>query len=227
MTKPTLHFYFDFISPYAYLAWHKFRKLAAEHDWQAECHPVVFAALLDHWGQLGPAEIPPKRIHVFKQTYRMAHRLGVPFAGPKTHPFRSIDALRLSLPAVAGDKQEKVIDALWSAGWGHGIEYSDKATLVRVLDDIGLDGSAMLAKTQEPDVKTLLHTSTKEAIEKGVFGVPTVVVGKEVFWGCDTFDDLLDVMTGKDPITPEVLGYLTEHRPSAMRARVRDKMPPS
>ena len=94
MSAP-IEFWFDFISPYAYLAWQRIHPVVEAHGRALIYRPVLFAGLLDHWGQLGPAEIPPKREFVFRQVLRRAAALGVPLEPPPSHPFNSLLGLRL------------------------------------------------------------------------------------------------------------------------------------
>src|SRR5690349_24411474 len=85
-----VEFWFDFISPFGYLAWQRIHSLVDAHGRDVVYRPTLFAALLNHWGQLGPAEIPPKRVFVFKQVLRRAHVLGVPLVPPPRHPFNPL-----------------------------------------------------------------------------------------------------------------------------------------
>ena len=109
-------FFFDFISPYAYVAWTQIHALAERNSAEVEAVPTLFAALLNAHGHKGPAEIPAKRVYVFKDAYRKAHAFGVPIALPATHPFNPLAALRLA--AVAPTRA--LIDALYRATWVEG-----------------------------------------------------------------------------------------------------------
>src|SRR5512140_3653821 len=91
-----IRFCFDYVSPYAYLAWTQIHALAARHGREVTPVPVLFAALLDAAGTKGPAEIPAKRGYVFKDVLRSAHRLRVPLVPPPAHPFNPLLALRVS-----------------------------------------------------------------------------------------------------------------------------------
>jgi len=196
----TIPFYFDYLSPYAYLGWHRMRALAKEEGWTLDAKPLLFGALLNHWGQLGPAEIPPKKKYTFKNAYRLAHAQGLPpLVPPATHPFNPLAALRLSLREVAGERQHEVIDVLFAATWARGREASDVESLVADLEEAGLPGKAMAARLGEPAVKAALRANVEEAIAAGVFGVPSMVVRGEVFWGQDDVPHLLAFLAGEDP----------------------------
>ena len=121
MDNRTLRFYFDFISPYAFFVSLKLPAMCERHGVTLEYYPVVFAGLLNHWGQLGPAEIPSKARHTAKQCMRYAKLNGITYKGPKHHPFNPLTSLRVSTLDVAGSDQVRVIECLYSlwvgAGW--------------------------------------------------------------------------------------------------------------
>lgn len=215
-----VEFWFDFISPYAYLAWQRVHAVA-EASGRAVVHrPVVFAGLLNHWGQLGPAEIAPKRLWTFKQVCRRAARLGVPMQPPPGHPFNPIASLRLVCALHdQPEGQRRLIDALFNATWGGGPGVHDAEALATTLSAAGFDAPAMLARTREPEVKQRLLANAQEAIERGVFGVPTMLVGDELFWGDDSFEDLDAYLRGEDPIDLAALSAWEGLRADAQRER--------
>src|SRR5688500_4915348 len=112
-----LVFSFDFISPYAYLAWTQIHKLAERCGLEVEPRAVLFAGLLNHHGQKGPAEIPSKRAYIFKDCVRRARLLRVPIAPPRSHPFHPLLALR-AVHAAPQDRKRALIDGLFAATWG-------------------------------------------------------------------------------------------------------------
>src|SRR5690554_5088901 len=114
MSAP-IEFWFDFISPYAYLAWQRIHPVVEAHGRALIYRPVLFAGLLDHWGQLGPAEIPPKREFVFRQVLRRAAALGVPLEPPPSHPFNSLLGLRLACLELPPADRRRLIDQLYRA----------------------------------------------------------------------------------------------------------------
>jgi 2-hydroxychromene-2-carboxylate isomerase len=208
MSRWTVDFYFDFISPYSYLAWLHARPRIAGAGVRVVPRPVLLFALLRHGGMLGPAEVPLKRAYLLRDCLRYAGRHGIPFTLPDPHPFMPITALRLALPEVAGDDQERVIDALFHAGWGQGRNLSDAGELARILEAAGLDGPRLVAATQEPAARDALRRQTDEAIARGIFGVPSSYVDGELFWGHDRVDDLCEYLAGDDPLDRERLAEL-------------------
>jgi uncharacterized protein (TIGR00369 family) len=200
-----LAFYFDYLSPYSYLAWNDLRqrlgKLSevSKQEVTLSPRPVLLAALLDAGGQLGPAEVPAKRRFVARDVLRRARRLGVSLVWPERHPFRPLDALRLSLPEVAGEQQLQVIDTLWKAGWREGMNLGDREQLEQALGAAGLPVDTLLLRASSDEAKRALRKETEAAIARGVFGVPTVMLDHELIWGADRLDDVFGLIAG-DPM---------------------------
>lgn len=212
-----IRFHFDFISPYAYLAWTQIHALAERTGAIVEPVPVLFAGLLNHHGQKGPAEIPAKRVYVFKDALRRATLLGVPLALPPSHPFNPLLALRAVL-AAPEDRRRLLIDALFAATWGDAPERGvDRPEVVRAAARAAGIDDDLVERASAPQIKDALRTSTEEAIAAGVFGVPAMRVGDELFWGLDSFDLLERHLRGEDPLTPELLARIRDVPASARR----------
>ena len=216
----SLDFYFDYLSPYAYLASLEMPALCQRHDVELRLHPVLFAGLLGHWGQKGPAEIPPKGRHAWRDCARHATERGIPMRSPLHHPFNPLTALRASLHEVAGDDQPKVIRTIFAHGWGQGGDLGDPAALAKALDAAGLDGAALLARGSEPRAKQILREETETAVGRGVFGIPTMLVGEELFWGLDQFRWLELFLEGRDPIAGIDRTQMFSQGPSAWRTGI-------
>lgn len=214
----TVRFTFDFISPYAYLASTQIHAVAARHGHEVELRPVLFAAFLNQHGHKGPAEIPPKRVWVFKEVVRRASMLGVPFGPPRSHPFHPLLSLRAVL-ACEPERRQALCERLWAEAWGGEASggLDDPATVVRRAAEAGLDGEALVARTRDPSVKAALRSNTEQALAEGCFGVPTMHVGDELFWGFDALD-LLDLyLAGKDPLDPALVARWRDLPSSASR----------
>jgi 2-hydroxychromene-2-carboxylate isomerase len=185
MTKAK--WYFDFISPFAYLHFARFPQLP--NNLEITPVPAVFGAILQHWGQLGPAEIPPKRRFVYRFFQWNADQLGIPFTMPPMHPFNPIPALRLCTAAGAGIENTR---AVFDLIYGKGIQ-PDSPEGIRLIGgalNIPHPESAM----QDPVVKDTLRANTAQATSDGVFGVPSFVIDGEVFWGGDSTGMMLDFL---------------------------------
>jgi 2-hydroxychromene-2-carboxylate isomerase len=221
-----IRFYFDYISTNAYLAWTQLPALAQRHGRAIEPIPVLFAGLLEAHGQLGPAEMPAKGLWMIKDNLRKAVRLGVPLNQPAFHPFNPLLALRVSSLALEDSQRSALIDALFRAVWVEGLHVSEPAVVERVADEIGLQGAALVAQAQRDEVKARLRKQTDDAIAHGVFGVPTMLVGDELFWGYDDFTHLDLYLAGKDPLAASGWGTDEWSSPparSAMRKRVQPR----
>ena len=188
MTKAT--WYFDFISPFAYLQLARFPQLPA--DLEVTPVPVVFGALLKHWGQLGPAEIPPKRRFVYRQFKWNADQLGIPFLMPPRHPFNPLPALRL---CVAAGGQIDHVRSVFDVVYGQGLQPDAPDGIQAMAQALGISDPEVAISSQS--VKDVLHTNTESAIAAGVFGVQTFVAGGEVFWGGDATEMFLSFL--QDP----------------------------
>ena len=184
-----LKWYFDVISPFAYLQHELF--LRDHPDLKLEYKPVLLAGLLSHWGSKGPAEVPMKRLFTYKHTLWMARRFDIEMSPPPGHPFNPLRALRLIL--LAGCKRNvvtKVFRHIWREGRG-----LDNGEFAELAASLGIEDAAN--RIGKDDVKSALRKNTDEALRRGLFGVPTAVVGDEIFWGLDATEMLLAYL--KDP----------------------------
>jgi 2-hydroxychromene-2-carboxylate isomerase/predicted enzyme related to lactoylglutathione lyase len=195
-----LTFYFDFISPYAYLAWTQIHALAARHGCEVVPRPILFAVLLDANGTKGPAEIPRKRVYTFKDVMRSAHRLGVPIAAPASHPFNPLLALRVASADMEAEQRRALIDALFTATWGRSVDVTVPANVAEIARSVGLDGTDLVEWAASPLAKERVKQATAEALEAGAFGVPAMVALGELFWGLDSLPNLERFLEGTDPM---------------------------
>lgn len=188
----TLDWYYDFISPYAYLQCATFPALPA--GIQVRLKPVLFGALLDQAGTLGPAEIPGKREHTYRQTLWLAQRHGVPMRLPPRHPFNPLSVLRL---AIALDAPLETVRRIFEFIWAEGRDPSEAAEFTVLANSIGVANVG--ARIADPAVKARLKSNTEEAVAAGVWGVPTFVIDGFCFWGFDCSQMMLDYLD--DPST--------------------------
>jgi 2-hydroxychromene-2-carboxylate isomerase len=211
-------FYFDPISPYVWLCAASAIERIEAAGAQVRMQPVLFAAMLNAHGNVGPAEIAAKRAYTFRDVMREAARGGLPFAGPPGHPFNPLLALRMC--TALGDERERrrFALALLSACWESGDDISDEATLARIADECGVDGAALIAATRQPQVKQQLAMATEQAIAAGVFGVPTFRLDDELFWGGDRVEALLWRLEG-EAIDEDKLSQFLAKAPLAERKR--------
>jgi 2-hydroxychromene-2-carboxylate isomerase len=183
-----IKWYFDFISPFAYLQMAQFSHLPK--NIKLKPIPVVFGGLLAHWGQLGPAEISPKRKFVYRFFQWKADSLGVPFKMPPSHPYNPLSSLRLCI--AAGSKIEDV-QVIYNVIYGKGIQPDSEEGLGMMAQELNIKNPE--EAINNINVKEKLKQNTENAIKDGVFGVPTFVVEDELFWGGDATDMMLDFLS--------------------------------
>ena len=178
----TAIWYFDFVSPFAYICLRRLSELPT--DLMIEYRPVLFAGILNHWGQKGPAELPTKRRYTYRWSHWWAHSLGLPLRYPAAHPFNPLHHLRL---AIACGSKAEAISAIFDEVWTTGADASDAARFAALSRKLGI------AEISQ-EAKDLLRKNTDEAVQRGVFGVPTFEVDGELFWGADSIEFLKDFL---------------------------------
>jgi 2-hydroxychromene-2-carboxylate isomerase len=216
MPASTLRFFFDYLSPYAYLGWTQIHALAERFAVTVEPVPVLFAGLLDAHGTRGPAETPARRRYLIRDVARLAHRMGVPLALPPAHPFNPLMALRVSSLPMSAEQRRALIDGLFAAAWGSGVGVSDPETVDAIASRVGLPARASEAAASA-EVKARLRDETAAAVREGVFGVPTVLVGGQMFWGCDSLSHLEYFLGHGDVVAPDLVERWERLPASAVR----------
>lgn len=201
---PPITWYFDVISPFAWLQWPAIQRIAAERP--VQLRPILFAGLLDRLGHKGPAEIPAKRRFTYRHALWRARQKGLPLQFPPSHPFNPIPALRLCIAAGA---TVEAIDAVFRWIWEHGRAADSVEALQPLALQLGLDD--LEAALGDATVKQALRDNFEAAVADGVFGVPTLVIHGELFWGEDATDFALATLHD-----PELLHDSTFHRLDAL-----------
>jgi 2-hydroxychromene-2-carboxylate isomerase len=183
--------YIDFLSPYPYLQLANFGRFSA--DLEIHPIPVLFPALLSHWDNKGPAEIPAKRTQTYRYCHWLAGKRGIPFKAPPKHPFNPLPMLRLAV-SLEGDLA--AIKTMFHHVWGIGQDADAPESMLSLAVKLGVDDAE--ARINDQAVKDTLRANTDQAIERGVFGVPTFAIGDELFWGDDVTDMMLDYLDNPD-----------------------------
>ena len=192
-------FYLDFISPYACLAFERLPEALEGLSYSVSYQPVLFAGMLKHYGQLGPAEIAPKRDWTYRQVLWLAHSLGIALQMPASHPFNPLPLLRLALAcssdAAPSHPNRHVCEAVFRHVWRGGAEASD-AQRLQVLTQQLAPRWDLQDEAHAASIKLQLKKNTEDAIAKGVFGVPSFAVDDKLFWGLDALPMLRDYLQG-------------------------------
>jgi 2-hydroxychromene-2-carboxylate isomerase len=187
-------FYLDFISPYSYLAFEKLPEALKGLSYEVDYRPVLFAAMLKQHGQLGPAEIAPKREWTYRQVLWTGHAHGIPIDMPAAHPFNPLALLRLALACgESGLINRYVAETVFRHVWRGGADAADPQRLSQL--------HKLLNPQRDPaggEVKNELKTNAELAIATGVFGVPAMLVDGKLFWGFDALPMLRAYLEGDD-----------------------------
>ncbi len=181
-----LEFFYDFVSPYSYLASSRVEALAARAHAAVRFRPFLLGGVFKATGNRAPIEVVAKGRHMWVDLERWARRLAVPFRRPETFPVASILALRAAFAAERAGRLVPYTHAVFRAFWGEGRDIADPQVLAAVASSAGLDGPAVVAAA--PEFKAALAANTQEAVDRGTYGAPTFFVGGELFVGNDRMD---------------------------------------
>jgi 2-hydroxychromene-2-carboxylate isomerase len=189
MTK-AVEFFFDVGSPAAYLAWTQLPKIVQATGSEIEYRPILLGGVFQATGNRSPMEVPAKGQYMQDDLQRYARRYGVPFKQNPFFPVNTLALMRMVLGLQLRQPERMVpfVDAVLRALWVEGRNMNDAATVGAVLREAGFDPEQMLALASDPAIKDDLKVATQEAVQRGVFGAPTFVVGGEMFWGQDRLD---------------------------------------
>lgn len=187
MTK-TVDFYYDYGSPAAYLAWTQMPALCAQHGADLIPHPVLLGGVFKATGNQSPVMVEPKGEWMFGDLERHAAHYGVPFVKNPYFIINTLPLMRGAMWARANGKLDAYDKVMFEAIWVTEKDMNDVAVIGRVLADGGFDPGEVVAAVQEPDIKGELISDTEAAVAKGLFGVPTMIVGGEMHFGQDRLD---------------------------------------
>lgn len=213
---PSADWYFDFVSPFSYLQCEQLPSL--ERALRVRYKPVLFAGLLKAHDHKGPAEIPAKRRFTYRFVVWQAKRLGIPLKFPAAHPFNPLPLLRL---AIVADCDPDAVRRIFRFVWRNGRIGDLPIEWAELMAELGLAGAE--ARIATPEVKDTLRRNTDEAIARGVFGVPTLAIGEELFWGADATEMAADfIARGCNFADPE-MDRVAALPAAAERAEVKRK----
>lgn len=218
MGERTANWYFDFISPFAYLQWQRLKVLSSQDEQACTIayRPLLLAALLNHHGQMGPAEIPAKRLFTYRHVQWRAQRAGVALRFPPRHPFNPLAALRL---CVAAGSTPAAIDAVFAHIWRDGQPADTPEGIAALAARLGLDDPE--AATADAAVKAVLAGNFASALQDQVFGVPTLAIEGQLFWGEDATDMFLGYLAQPGLFDSDAMQHLAQLPVGAQRRQAR------
>ena len=192
-----VEYFFDYVSPFAYLADTQLPALFARTKAEVVYRPFFLGGVMQASKNSPPITVPNKGRYMFTDIQRWAKRYGVP-ANPNPHfPVNTLNAMRAAVAAVDQPNFADFHRAMFRGVWVDGQNLADEAVLKSTIDAAGLDGAALLARSKDKAVKDTLRKNSEEAVERGAFGAPTFFVGDEMFWGNDRLDFLEETLKGK------------------------------
>jgi 2-hydroxychromene-2-carboxylate isomerase len=186
MAQP-IDFYFEFASPYGYLASTQIEALAAHYGRTVLWHPIMLGAAFKETGARPLTHTPLKGPYLLHDVPRFARLLGVPLTLPPVMPMNSLAASRACVWVEEDDpaQAKRLAQALLHAHWGEGRDLSGPEAVAEVAAGLGIERDALLTAVADQRIKDLLKDQTQAAIDRGVFGSPFVLVDGEPFWGAD------------------------------------------
>lgn len=188
--KAPIDFYFDFSSPYGYLAAHKIDEMAGLYNREVDWKPVLLGVIFKTTGAQPLLDIPIKGLYARRDIERTARMMGLPFTLPSVMPFPSIPAARAVYWVKDQDPAKAVtlVKALFDEAFAKGGDIRGAEAVVRVAGEVGIDGAALATALGDAAVKERLKTEIEAAMQAGVCGSPFFVVDGEPFWGADRLD---------------------------------------
>ena len=191
MIKP-FDFFFDFVSPYSFLAHKEIRKIEYKANIKIKYRPVLLGGLHNLHGIKAPAFIPAKAKHMIRDCKLIAEKKNIKFKFNSYFPIRSLVLMRGVLVAEEDNYKSYYIDSIFNAIWQDGLNLNDENIIQKILKNLNVNPKTFLLRSASSSVKDSLKKKTAEAYEKGIFGAPSFVANNKIFWGQDRIEFALD-----------------------------------
>ena len=195
----TLEFYFDFGSPTAYLAHKRLQQLSAQYDLLIDYKPMLLGGVFKATGNTTPVAIPAKGQYMLAHDLpRFARRYNVPLNINPHFPINTLHLMRAAIAAQRLDCMPAYVGAMFDAVWVDGKNMGELDVIAQTLADNELDSEALMALSQDPEVKAQLISNTEAAVERGIFGAPTLFMDGEMYFGQDRLDFVEEALQAQD-----------------------------
>ena len=190
MIKP-FDFYFDFISPYSFLAHKEMRKIEIKTKIKIRYKPILLGGLHNLHGIKAPAFIPAKAKHMIRDCKLIAERNNVKFKFNSYFPIKSLNLMRGVLVAEEDNIKNYYIDNVFNTIWQDGLNMNDENIIYKILKNLNINPKTFILRSTSSSIKDSLRKKTSEAYEKGIFGAPTFISNNKIFWGQDRIEFVL------------------------------------
>ena len=187
MIKP-LDFYFDFISPYSFLAHKQIYKIEKKDSIKIRYKPILLGGLHNLHGIKAPAFIPAKAKHMIRDCKLIAEKNKIKFKFNSYFPIRSLNLMRGVLVAEEDNFKSYYIENIFVAIWQDGLNMNDENVVQKILKNLNVNPKTFLLRVTSSSIKDNLRKKTNEAYEKGIFGAPSFVSNNKIFWGQDRIE---------------------------------------
>ena len=185
-------FYFDFVSPYSFLAHKEIRKIEKKNSIKIKYKPILLGGLHNLHGIKAPAFIPAKAKHMIRDCKLIAEKNKIRFKFNSYFPIRSLNLMRGVLVAEEDDYKSFYIDEIFNAIWQDGLNMNDVTIIEKILKNLNINPKTFLLRVASSSIKDSLKKKTDEAYEKGVFGAPSFISNNKIFWGQDRIEFALN-----------------------------------
>ncbi len=191
MIKP-FDFYFDFVSPYSFLAHKEVRKIEKKNSIKIKYKPILLGGLHNLHGIKAPAFIPAKAKHMIRDCKLIAEKNKIKFKFNSYFPIKSLNMMRGVFIAEEDNFQNYYIDNIFNSIWQDGLNMNDENILQKVLKNMNINPKTFMLRVSSSLIKDTLKKKTNEAFEKSIFGAPTFVSNNKIFWGQDRIEFVLN-----------------------------------
>tara|TARA_B100001564_G_scaffold69722_1_gene55211 strand:+ start:127 stop:714 length:588 start_codon:yes stop_codon:yes gene_type:complete len=185
-------FYFDFISPYSFLAHKEIKKIEKHNGIKIKYKPILLGGLHNMHGIKAPAFIPAKAKHMIRDCKLIAEKNKIKFKFNSYFPIRSLNLMRGVFVAEEDNLKSYYIDNIFDAIWQDGLNMNDENIIQKILKNLNVNPKTFLLRAASASIKDLLKKRTNEAYEKGIFGAPSFVSNNKIFWGQDRIEFALN-----------------------------------
>ncbi len=188
----SFEFYFDFISPYSFLAHKEIKNIEKKNLIKIKYKPILLGGLHNLHGIKAPAFIPAKAKHMIRDCKLIAEKNRINFKFNSYFPIRSLNLMRGVIVAEEDNVKEYYIDSIFNAIWQDGLNMNDESIIHKILKNLSINPKTFLLRSTSSSIKDSLKRQTSEAYDKGIFGAPTFVSNNKIFWGQDRIEFALN-----------------------------------